>query len=216
MASPQGGRAVWGGTLCPNVAPVLHRPPMAHDIGLFKLEEERSEKDLPGSVIEDAAEAQRICVRFWADAALDSMRGFQPSVVGMLGSQGQILGVRLSLCQNQFNSWRPDLRSRVNAPRRTPKRSKLFLGFAPPSRLSFYFTGEVLVGNVGTEFRDQFTALGPHVNFAARLEGRAKSSQILVSQSTGARVESIIPIALAGEISDIKNIPGEFKLFSVE
>src|SRR5579863_4813157 len=29
-------------------------------------------------------------------------------------------------------------------------------------------TGEALVGNVGTEFRDQFTALGPNVNFASR------------------------------------------------
>lgn len=34
-------------------------------------------------------------------------------------------------------------------------------------------TGETLVGNVGTEIRDQFTALGPHVNFAQRLENRA-------------------------------------------
>ena len=76
-------------------------------------------------------------------------------------------------------------------------------------------SGEVLVGNVGTDFRDQFTALGPHVNFAARIEGRAKSGQILLSQSTAIRIEPSVLISPAGQIDDVKNIPGEFKLFSV-
>lgn len=76
-------------------------------------------------------------------------------------------------------------------------------------------TGEALVGNVGTDFRDQFTALGPNVNFAARIEGRAKHGQILISQSTEARIRSSIAVAPAGSINDIKNIQGEFNLFSV-
>ncbi len=77
-------------------------------------------------------------------------------------------------------------------------------------------TGEVLVGNVGTDFRDQFTALGPHVNFAQRIEARAQSSQILISQSTEARVRSKVTVLPAGEISDIKNIPGRFDLFAAQ
>lgn len=77
-------------------------------------------------------------------------------------------------------------------------------------------TGEALVGNVGTEFRDQFTALGPHVNFASRIERRAESGQILVSQSTEGRVRSVVKTSPAGEIDDIKNIAGQFSLFSVE
>jgi class 3 adenylate cyclase len=77
-------------------------------------------------------------------------------------------------------------------------------------------TGEVLVGNVGTDFRDQFTALGPHVNFTSRIEGRAEPGQILLSQSTGARVESEIVLLPAGEIDDVKNISGQFRLFSVQ
>ena len=76
-------------------------------------------------------------------------------------------------------------------------------------------TGEALVGNVGTDFRDQFTALGPHVNFAARIESRSKSAQILISQSTQARVVASTALDPAGEIDDIKNIPGTFSLFSV-
>jgi class 3 adenylate cyclase len=77
-------------------------------------------------------------------------------------------------------------------------------------------TGEVLVGNVGTEFRDQFTALGPHVNFASRIEARAGSGQILMSQSTEARVRSAVTGSPAGVINDIKNIPGNFSLFAAE
>jgi adenylate cyclase len=77
-------------------------------------------------------------------------------------------------------------------------------------------TGEVLIGNVGTDFRDQFTALGPHVNFAARLQGQAATGQIIVSQSTGVRVNAYVSLSPAGTINNIKNIPGEFDLFSVD
>ncbi len=76
-------------------------------------------------------------------------------------------------------------------------------------------TGEVLAGNVGTEFRDQFTALGPNVNFASRIEACSASGQILISQSTAERVKADFPLKPAGEIGDIKNIPGRFDLFTV-
>lgn len=76
-------------------------------------------------------------------------------------------------------------------------------------------TGEVLVGNVGTDFRDQFTALGSPVNFASRIESRSKPGQILISQPTQSRVVDAIKMTPAGEISDIKNIPGRFSLFEV-
>lgn len=76
-------------------------------------------------------------------------------------------------------------------------------------------TGEAPVGNVGTDFRDQFTALGPNVNFASRIEARAKPGQILISQSTEVRIKDKAKLEADGEISDIKNIPGKFNLFSV-
>ena len=77
-------------------------------------------------------------------------------------------------------------------------------------------TGSVLVGNVGTDFRDQFTALGPHVNFAARIEARSQAGQVLLSQSSYARVRNHVTAVSAGEISDVKNIPGTFALHALE
>ncbi len=76
-------------------------------------------------------------------------------------------------------------------------------------------TGEVLVGNVGTDLRDQYTALGPNVNFAQRVEARSNKGEILISASTQARVKDDFQVVEAGTISDIKNIPGEFTLYSV-
>jgi adenylate cyclase len=77
-------------------------------------------------------------------------------------------------------------------------------------------TGETLVGNVGTDFRDQFTALGPHVNFASRIESRSDQGQILISQSTKTRIKKSFKVSKVGEISDVKNIPGTFILYQVD
>jgi adenylate cyclase len=76
-------------------------------------------------------------------------------------------------------------------------------------------TGEALVGNVGTAIRDQFTALGPQVNLAQRIEARSLRGQILISSSTYTRVKKAFKVEDAGIIKDIKNIPGEFQLYSV-
>jgi len=77
-------------------------------------------------------------------------------------------------------------------------------------------TGETLVGNVGTDFRDQFTALGPHVNLASRIESRSKHGEILLSGTTQMRVKEFFRLSNAGEISDIKNIPGTYPLYRVD
>jgi adenylate cyclase len=71
------------------------------------------------------------------------------------------------------------------------------------------------VGNIGPDAREQFTALGPHVNFAQRLESRAAGGQILVSASTEARIRAKFVLRRAGVVNDVKNVPGEFRLFEV-
>ncbi len=52
-------------------------------------------------------------------------------------------------------------------------------------------TGEVIVGNMGTDVRFDYTAIGDEVNLAARLEGLNKfyGTEIIVSQSTFEHIE---------------------------
>lgn len=74
---------------------------------------------------------------------------------------------------------------------------------------------ETLVGNVGTDARDQYTALGPQVNFAARLEARAENGEILISSTTEARIRQRFRLERRGTIDNVKNIPGTFAIFEV-
>lgn len=75
-------------------------------------------------------------------------------------------------------------------------------------------TGEAIVGNVGTDFRDQFTALGPHVNVASRIEGKSDAGQILISGSTESRVRDRLEVIYVDEI-EVKNIADKIQVFEV-
>jgi class 3 adenylate cyclase len=77
-------------------------------------------------------------------------------------------------------------------------------------------TGDVMVGHIATQFRDQFTALGHPVNLASRFEARAGHGEILLSEPTWRRVrKNIIDLeeATSMEINDIKNIEGVYRVF---
>ncbi len=62
-------------------------------------------------------------------------------------------------------------------------------------------TGEAIVGNIGAQFRMDYTAIGDTVNTAARLESNAKPGQILLSQSTYERVKEQVKVSGLGEIT---------------
>ena len=60
--------------------------------------------------------------------------------------------------------------------------------------------GPAVVGNVGCEFRMDFTAIGDTVNTAARLEANAKKGQVLISDVIYERVKDRVEVEEIGEI----------------
>ncbi|MCL1987891.1 MAG: adenylate/guanylate cyclase domain-containing protein [Firmicutes bacterium] len=61
--------------------------------------------------------------------------------------------------------------------------------------------GEAIVGNLGPSFRKDYTAIGDSVNTAARLEGQAKRSQVIISADVYERVKDRITADFVGEVS---------------
>ncbi len=60
--------------------------------------------------------------------------------------------------------------------------------------------GPAVVGNIGCEFRMDFTAIGDTVNTAARLESNAKKGQVLISDTLYERLKDRISVEEVGEI----------------
>ena len=60
--------------------------------------------------------------------------------------------------------------------------------------------GPAVVGNVGCEFRMDFTAIGDTVNTAARLEANAKRGQVLISDVLYERIKDRVTVEPVGEI----------------
>ncbi len=52
--------------------------------------------------------------------------------------------------------------------------------------------GEAIVGNIGTDFRMEYTAIGDTVNTASRLEGQAKAGWVVISEKVYDRVKDRI------------------------
>ena len=60
--------------------------------------------------------------------------------------------------------------------------------------------GEAVVGNIGCDFRMDYTAIGDAVNTAARLESNAKRGQVLISEHIYERLKGRIRVNEIGEI----------------
>jgi adenylate cyclase len=65
-------------------------------------------------------------------------------------------------------------------------------------------TGSAIVGNVGSENRMDYTAIGDSVNIAARLQQIAKGGEILIGEETYLQTKGQFPIRESVEIT-LKN-----------
>jgi len=60
--------------------------------------------------------------------------------------------------------------------------------------------GEAVIGNIGCEFRMDYTAIGDTVNTSSRLESNAKAGQLLISEEVLRRLEGRIIVEEIGQI----------------
>lgn len=75
--------------------------------------------------------------------------------------------------------------------------------------------GEAVVGNIGCDFRMDYTAIGDTVNTAARLESNAKAEQILISEDVYERLKDRIKATPVGEIP-LKGKSNKIMVYSVD
>ncbi len=62
-------------------------------------------------------------------------------------------------------------------------------------------TGQAIVGNIGSEFRMDYTVIGDTVNTAARLESNAKPDEIIISQAVYDCVKDKAEVTPLGELT---------------
>ena len=74
--------------------------------------------------------------------------------------------------------------------------------------------GPAIVGNIGCDFRMDYTAIGDTVNTAARLESNAGPGQVLISEGVREALGDRIEVASVGEIP-LKGKSNKIEVFSV-
>jgi len=75
-------------------------------------------------------------------------------------------------------------------------------------------TGEVILGNIGSPMRMDFTAIGDAVNTASRLQAIAKTGKVVISRTTFEELEGKVAVQELGKVS-LKGKPEPIDVFEV-
>ncbi|MCJ7854772.1 adenylate/guanylate cyclase domain-containing protein [Lachnospiraceae bacterium NSJ-143] len=75
--------------------------------------------------------------------------------------------------------------------------------------------GDAVIGNIGTEFRMEYTAIGDTVNTASRLEGQAEGGEVIISDAVYERVKGRVNALCLGGCK-LKGKAGEILIYKVE
>ncbi|MBD2000513.1 adenylate/guanylate cyclase domain-containing protein [Leptolyngbya sp. FACHB-541] len=75
-------------------------------------------------------------------------------------------------------------------------------------------TGEAIVGNIGSQRRAKYTAIGSQVNLASRIESSSIGGQVLISEATFTEVEPLLSIFSQTEV-EVKGFHTPVKLYEV-
>jgi class 3 adenylate cyclase len=75
-------------------------------------------------------------------------------------------------------------------------------------------TGQVVVGNIGSDRRAKYSVVGSHVNFASRIEAYALGGQVIISSATYERIKESAEIGDVVEV-EVKGMPGLVKLYEI-
>lgn len=74
--------------------------------------------------------------------------------------------------------------------------------------------GEAIIGNMGSESRVEFAAIGDTVNTASRLEGVAKAGQVIISKKVYDRLKGRVDVTWLGNVS-LKGKAKEVEIYQV-
>jgi class 3 adenylate cyclase len=75
-------------------------------------------------------------------------------------------------------------------------------------------TGEAVVGNIGSEKRAKYGAVGAQVNFTGRVESYTVGGQVLISKGTYERLSEQLDVRKILDVQ-MKGVPGKVKLYDV-
>jgi len=75
-------------------------------------------------------------------------------------------------------------------------------------------TGEAIIGNIGSEKRTKYGAVGAEVNFTSRAESFTVGGQVLITESTYKKVNTIVKVNNIMEVQ-MKGVTGRVKFYDI-